>query len=82
MIPNELYLVTCNGYLDKYGASIFCIGVFESPDDASDAINAQPEALRSECKIIKLHLGDRHDMSSSHEDFYYENDLCLGGYIE
>lgn len=58
-MDDTLYLVTCSGYIEGYGAEIYVVGVFTTEEQAK---NAQDEAVsQMKAKLEELNKDDYYD---------------------
>ena len=78
----EVYVLTFDGYSDRYGADIYLGGVFLTEQKAEEAAKKLPDD--KEFQIYKVNvdefLGVTIDKQRLCSDCF--NDFCLGGYIE
>ena len=81
----ELYMVIADGYyLEGYGSYVDLVGIFYTKERAEEVIASQPEEIRPACEIVKVIIGEVHDMELLNIPFTkeYYSGVRLGGYAE
>ena len=81
---NALYLVVCNGYLEGYGEETYCLGIFDSKEQAENAVKECTVKYGARCNnphIINVVLNDLYRLTKIRSS-RYANQLYLGGYVE
>ena len=67
----KLYVVTADGWARGYGSELYLIGVFDTEEQAIEALNKAREA-GAYCKIKEINLNEEHSMKKG-EGLWKEN---------
>ena len=79
---NMVWMVTADTWTEGYGSTIYLVGIFDSEQEADDAVEAAKMRYKAVSKDA-VELNNRYDLTtpfSSNEE--HENAIYLGGYIE
>ena len=81
-MPKELYLVTFDGYCDRYGAEIYLGGIFDSRDKADEYIESQIYLANNRPEITVVPANHGYECKYTEGDYRVSTDIYLGGYVE
>ena len=82
-MDKKLYVVTCDGLQDGYGAYIYLVGVFDNRKDAENARDAAAKISNDEFPIItEVDLNKEYPLAMNSNFSEASNENFLGGYME
>ena len=95
-MANKVYLVTYNGWFAGYGTYIYSLGVFDSEEKATQAIEEAKEKINFKTShdrdafdplITQMDLNEALETRVTQKEEWIwideiKTDVCLGGYAE
>ena len=78
---DTVWMVTADTWTERYGSTIYLVGIFDSEQKADDAVDAAKMRYEfiNKYAVKPNHMYDLATLFSSNEP---ENAIYLGGYIE
>ena len=76
-----VWMVTTDTWTEGYGSTIYLVGIFDSEQEADDAVDAAHMRYETVNKYA-VELNNRYDLRTPFSGEPTENAIYLGGYIE
>ena len=77
----KLYVLTVDGYTERYGSQVFLVGVFDSMEKAKEAQDSLDDEIRQYASIDEVLLNENVPLTKD-EWGNFINIHYLGGYCE